>query len=83
MKYSCYNEIQSAKSDVSKCQNGTLNCTLEELAILKNIVANSSITQKELAQISGKSERTIKRRMLDLQGKTKLCMKYYVQQERY
>lgn len=64
-----YDGIQSAKSDVLKCQNGTLNCTLEELAILKNIVANSSITQKELAQISGRSERTIKRRMIDLQEK--------------
>ena len=62
-------DIQSAKSEVLKCQNGTLNCTLEELAILKNIVVNSSITQKELAQITGKSERTIKRRMIDLQEK--------------
>ena len=60
---------QSANAEVSKCQNGPLNCTLEELAVLKAVKANPTITQKELAVAVGKSERTIKRRMTDLQEK--------------
>lgn len=47
--------IQSAIQKDSKCNNGTF----EELAILKEIIKNPSITQKELAGIIGKSERTI------------------------
>ena len=62
-------EAQSACKDLSKCQNGTLNCTLEELAVLKAVKANPFITQKELVAVVGKSERTIKRRMTDLQEK--------------
>ena len=42
--------IQSAIGDGSKCNN----CTLEELAILKELLKNPSITQKELAGIIGK-----------------------------
>ena len=61
--------VQSANAEISKCQNGTLNCTLEELAVLKAVKANPAITQKELAVAVGKSERTIKRRMTDLQEK--------------
>ena len=60
---------QSANAEISKCQNGTLDCTLEELAVLKAVKANPAITQKELAAAVGKSERTIKRRMTDLQEK--------------
>lgn len=56
---------QSAKADVSKCQN----CTLEELAILQAIAQNPAITQRELAATTGTSERTIKRRTVDLQEK--------------
>ena len=56
---------QSANSDVSKCQN----CTLEELAILQVIAQNPAITQKELAATTGASERTIKRRTVDLQDR--------------
>ena len=52
--------IQSAIEDGSKCNN----CTLEELAILKELLKNPSITQKELAGIIGKSERTIRREQL-------------------
>ena len=61
--------LQSANADISKCQNGTLDCTLEELAVLKAVKANPTITQKDLAIAVGKSERTIKRRMTDLQEK--------------
>ena len=62
-------EAQSASKELSKCQNGTLDCTLEELAVLKAVKADPSITQKELATVVGKSERTIKRRMTELQEK--------------
>ena len=57
--------IQSAIGDGSKCNN----CTLEELAILKELLKNPSITQKELAGIIGKSERTIKTRTVEMQEK--------------
>lgn len=40
--------IQSASISVSKCNI----CTLEELAIIKELLKNPSITQKELARIS-------------------------------
>ena len=53
------------QSDGSKCNN----CTLEELAILKELLKNPSITQKELAGIIGKSERTIKTRTVEMQEK--------------
>ena len=49
--------------------DGTLNCNLEELAILRAIAGNPQITQKELMQIMEKSERTIKRRIKTLQEK--------------
>ena len=59
----------SAKIEVPKCQFGTLDFTLEELALLELIVKNPSITQQELADISGKSLRTVKRLMKSLQDK--------------
>ncbi len=61
--------VQSANAEISKCQNGTLDCTLEELAVLKAVKANPAITQKELAVAVGKSERTIKTRTVALQEK--------------
>ena len=57
--------IQSAISKDSKCKN----CTLEELAIINELIKNPSITQKELASIIGKSERTIKTRTVEMQAK--------------
>ena len=56
---------QSANSEISKCKN----CTLEELAILREIAKNPSITQKALAEAIGKSERTVKSRTVELQDK--------------
>lgn len=56
---------QSANSGISKCKN----CTLEELAILREISNNPSITQKALAEAIGKSERTVKSRTVDLQDR--------------
>lgn len=58
-------DVQSDKNDVSKCQN----VTLEEVAILKAIKNNPKITQKELADIIGKSDRTVKRYMDAMQEK--------------
>ena len=59
-------EFQSAKSEVSKCQIGTLDCTLEEMAVLQVIKNKPNVTQKELAERTGKSERTIKRLTVSL-----------------
>ena len=57
--------IQSAKGDAPKCKN----CTLEELAILKALKKDPFSTQKELASVVGKSERTIKTRTVEMQKK--------------
>lgn len=57
--------IQSAKVPNLKCQN----CTLGELAVLNAVMSNPAITQKELAAITGKSERTVKRYTVSLQEK--------------
>ena len=46
-----------------------MNCTLEEMAILRAIQTNNKITQKELAKIINKSERTVKTITVELQKK--------------
>ena len=56
---------QSATRTISKCNN----CTLEELAIIRELKENPTITQKELALKIGKSERTIKTRTVEMQEK--------------
>ena len=56
---------QSAKALNSKCNN----CTLEEVMILTAIAQNPQITQKELAKVIGKSERTMKSRTVEMQKK--------------
>lgn len=63
------NAPQSATTEIPKCQFGTLNCTLEEVALLELIAKNPSAKQQELADASGKSLRTIKRIMKSLQDK--------------
>ena len=67
--YVAETDFQSAKDEIPKCQFGTLDCTLEELALLELIAKNPSITQQKLADISGKSLRTVKRLMGSLQDK--------------
>ena len=42
---------------------------MEELALLREIAKNPTVTQKELAISMGVSERTIKRRTVELQEK--------------
>ena len=53
-------QAQSATTDTPKCNDCTLNCTLEELALLNFIKENPHATQKEIAAHIGKSERTVK-----------------------
>ena len=63
--YEKQDESQSATAENPKCNF----CTLEELAILRAIAAEPTITQKKLASVIGKSERTIKSRTVELQEK--------------
>ena len=58
--YSETSEKKKDDEDELKGNNCTLNCTLNELAVLKAIKKNPTITQKSLAEIIGKSERTVK-----------------------
>ena len=61
--------IQSAKQtdmDISKCKNCTLDCTLEEIAVLNYLKEKPNATQKEIAQHIGKSERTVKSMTVNL-----------------
>lgn len=60
---------QSAKGPVSKCQNDTLKCTLEELAVINILKANAKAKQEDIAVQIGKSLRTVKRIMASLSEK--------------
>ena len=61
--------VQSIKSVLSKSQIDTLNCTLEELAIIKAIQDNPHITQESLRSTIHKSIATVKRLTVALQEK--------------
>ena len=52
---------QRANTNASKSQNDTLNCTLDEIALLKFLKDNPNATQTEIAVHIGKSPRTVKR----------------------
>lgn len=54
---------------IPKSQFDTLECTLEELAVLELIYKNPSIKQKDLVSETGKSLSTVKRIMESLQKK--------------
>lgn len=60
-------DFQSANHEPPKCQIGTLNCTLEDMALMRLLVENPRITQRELAVKLGQSDRTIKRKTVKLQ----------------
>lgn len=62
-------EAKSVTLKALKVQNDTLKCTLEEMAVLKLIMENPSITQKDMITRTGKSLSTIKRIMASLQEK--------------
>lgn len=61
--------IQREIKEVLKGKICTLDCPLDELAILKLIIENLNITQKELAKRIGKSERTVKNKIASLKEK--------------
>ncbi len=61
--------------DVSKSQFDTLNCSLEELAVLKAVGENPHITQEALKTTIGKSISTVKRLTVSLQKKGLLVRK--------
>ena len=63
------NNSQSVNSKVPKSQFDTLDCTLEELAILELIAKNPTVKQQELVEATGKSLSTVKRIMKSLQDK--------------
>lgn len=60
---------QSVSPKVPKLPFDTLECTLEELAVLELICKNPSVTQKELVTKTGKSLSTVKRIMESLRKK--------------
>ena len=60
---------QSVTPKVPKSQFDTLECTLEELTVLRLIYKNPSIKQKELAAETGRFLSTVKRIMESLQKK--------------
>lgn len=67
-----YIDFQSATETVSKGQNGTLDGTLEETAIINIIKNDPYITQIKIAELTGMSERTIKRRISEMKNKNLL-----------
>ena len=71
--YDAESATQSAMDNISKCQNGTLELSLEELAIINVLNNNPSATQKQIAEETRKSERTIKRRTVEMQEKGLIC----------
>ena len=60
---------KSISPKISKYQFDTLNCSLEELAVLERIAQNPTIKQQELVNATGKSIATVKRIMKSLQDK--------------
>lgn len=67
--YTNDNNSQSVSTKAPKSQFDTLDCTLDELAILELITKNPSVKQQELADITGKSLSTVKRLMKSLQDR--------------
>ena len=61
---------QSISPKVPKYQFDTLDCTLEELAVLELVARTPAIKQQEIAEQTGKSIATIKRIMKSLQDKS-------------
>ena len=56
-------------NQTSKCKFCTLNCTLEEIAVLNFLQEQPKATQKEIATHIGKSERTVKTITINLTEK--------------
>ena len=60
---------KSISPKVSKYQFDTLDCSLEELAVLELVAQNPAIKQQELVTATGRSIATVKRIMKSLQDK--------------
>ena len=60
---------KSISPKVSKYQFDTLNCSLEELAVLERVAQNPSIKQQELVSATGKSIAIVKRIITSSQDK--------------
>ena len=70
-RYTHVDYVQSATNTNSKCKD----CTLEEQAILNIIKEDPTIKQEKIAEIIGKSLRTIKTRMVEMQEKNLITRK--------
>lgn len=68
VEFGAVNTIYSAEEMDLKRKNHTLDCTLEELAVLRIIANNPQITKKVLAGLVRRSE-TVKNRLAALQEK--------------
>lgn len=64
-RYTHVDYVQSAKKENTKCNS----YTLEEQAIVNIIKNNPTVKQEEIAKIIGKSLRTVKTRMIEMQKK--------------
>ena len=62
-------EIQTAKSETSNGKICLKELPIEEKAVLEVIIANPEITQKEIANKIGKSERTVRNKISSLKEK--------------
>ena len=58
--------MQSEIDNILKGKICTLNCPLDEQVIFQLIMENLNITQKEIANKIGKSERTVKNKVASL-----------------
>ena len=54
-------DFKEPKWPLDDTLDGTLNCNLDELALLRYVKDNPAATQIEIAKHIGKSERTVKR----------------------
>jgi predicted HTH transcriptional regulator len=55
--------------ETPKCQNVTLDVTLEESQVLKLLKNDNKLTQKQIAELISKSDRTVKRIISSLEEK--------------
>ena len=60
-----FEKVQSANADISKCRI----CTLEEQSIINIILEDPTVTQKRIAELTGKSERWVKTMTVQMQKK--------------
>ena len=59
----------SCTLETPKCQNVTLDVTLDESQVLKLLKTDNKLTQKQIADLIGKSDRTVKRIISSLEEK--------------